>query len=104
MLFLYTIVRNITETLRKYPPIPFITRECVEDYQVRNTDVTLEKGTAIMIPTKSLHYDEDIFENPDEFNPERFTSKKKQSRHQYAYLPFGEGPRICIGLYIFNYT
>lgn len=44
-----------------------------------------------------MHYNEDIYENPEEFDPERFSAENKQKRRQYAYIPFGEGPRICIG-------
>lgn len=89
----------IPESLRKYPPLPFINRECVEDYKLPDTDITLEKGTGLLIPITSFHYDEEIFENPMEFDPERFSHENKQKRHQYAHIPFGEGPRICIGLY-----
>lgn len=85
------------ETLRKYPPLPFVTRKCVEDYTIPNTGITIDKGTGVLIPITNIHYDEDIYENPKEFNPERFTKENKQRRHPYAHIPFGEGPRICIG-------
>lgn len=90
------------ESLRKYPPAPFITRECVEDYKVPNTDVTIEKGIVVLIPVQNIHYNGDIYENPEVFDPERFNAKNKQGRHQYAHIPFGEGPRICIGLYSYE--
>lgn len=90
---------SILETLRKYPPLPFITRECVQDYTVPNTAVKLEKGEAVLIPIKNIHYDETIYENPTEFDPDRFSPENKHERHQYAHIPFGEGPRVCIGLY-----
>lgn len=50
-----------------------------------------------MIPIKNVHYDAQIYNNPEKFDPERFSSENKQKRHHYAHLPFGEGPRICIG-------
>lgn len=88
----------ILETLRKYPPLPFLTRECVQEYKIPDTDVIIEKGTKIMIPVKSIHYDSEIYEDPTKFDPDRFSVENKANRNQYAHLPFGEGPRICIGM------
>ncbi|XP_049830257.1 cytochrome P450 6B4-like [Schistocerca gregaria] len=45
-----------------------------------------------------LHYDRKFFRNPEKFDPEHFSEEQKASRHPYCYLPFGEGPRICIGM------
>lgn len=86
-----------TETLRKYPALPFVTRQCTETYKIPDTDITLEKGTNVIIPIQNIHYDEKIFENPMEFDPNRFSPENKRDRNSYAHIPFGEGPRICIG-------
>jgi cytochrome P450 len=59
--------------------------------------VTVEKGVQLVIPTEALHSDPQYFPEPDKFDPERFSEETKSSRHHYVYLPFGEGPRICIG-------
>ncbi|KAJ8936056.1 hypothetical protein NQ318_004957 [Aromia moschata] len=87
----------IDETLRKYPPVPFITRECVKEYKVPDDNLTIEKGIICTIPIRGIHYDEKYFENPNEFNPHRFSEDNKKTRHPYSHLPFGEGPRVCIG-------
>ena len=86
-----------SETLRKYPPVSFLTRECVRDYKLPDDDIVIEKGTMVVIPTLGLHYDEDYFPDAEKFDPERFSEENKNSRHRYVHLPFGEGPRMCIG-------
>lgn len=80
-----------------YPPAPVLTRECIEDYKVPGEDFIIEKGTIILIPIIGIHYDDDHYENAEVFDPDRFTPENKQKRHHYAHIPFGEGPRICIG-------
>ncbi|XP_073823361.1 probable cytochrome P450 6a14 [Musca autumnalis] len=88
----------ISETLRLHPALAFLQRVCMEDYQVPDTDIILEKGTAVAIPVKAIHYDPDIYENPNQFEPERFEPSEVQSRHPQSFLGFGDGPRNCIGL------
>ena len=87
----------INETLRKYPPVSHITRRCVKDYKTPDKDVVIEKGTMVFIPILAIHHDEEYYPEPEKFEPERFTEENRSKRHPYAHIPFGEGPRICIG-------
>ncbi|KAJ8973963.1 hypothetical protein NQ317_001369 [Molorchus minor] len=87
----------IDEALRMYPPLPMVTRTCVERYKLPGEDIVLDAGTRVIIPIAGLHFDEDYFKDPNTFDPERFNEENKKNIPQYSYLPFGEGPRICIG-------
>ncbi|RZC37404.1 p450 domain containing protein, partial [Asbolus verrucosus] len=88
----------IDESLRKYPPAPLTNRKCVKDYKVPGEDLIIEKGTTVIIPILAIHRDEEYYPDPEKFDPERFSEENKKSRHHYAHIPFGEGPRICIGM------
>jgi len=68
-----------------------------EDYKVPGTQQIIEKGTTIIIPVHSIHHDPEIYPDPKRFDPSRFEPEAIKTRHQYAYLPFGDGPRNCIG-------
>ena len=74
-----------------------LNRECSRPYKIPGTDTVLEKGIRVIIPVAPLHYDPMYYPEPNRFDPERFSEEEKQKRHHYVYLPFGEGPRICIG-------
>lgn len=78
-----------------------MSRECTEDYRIPNTDVVLEKGNKVFIPIKSIHWDEKVYEKPWIFDPERFSEENKIGRHPFSHIPFGEGPRICMGITVF---
>lgn len=95
--FLFFLISLFSETLRKYPPGFVMNRICTKDYKVPDSDYTIEKGTPINISVFGLHMDERYFPDPEKFDPDRFTEEQKSSRHHYTYLPFGEGPRVCIG-------
>ncbi|PSN51918.1 hypothetical protein C0J52_12804 [Blattella germanica] len=90
------------KTLRKFPPLPFLDRICARDYPFPAPSgkgtVIIPAGTAVYIPLLGLHYDPEYYPDPEKFNPERFSEENKQKRPGLTYLPFGDGPRICIGM------
>ncbi|GJQ64938.1 hypothetical protein Trydic_g7106 [Trypoxylus dichotomus] len=85
------------ENLRKYATVGFLNRKCVADFKLPNTDITIEKGTKIIVPVYALHNDPMYFPNPEKFDPERFSDENRSNIIPGTYLPFGEGPRYCIG-------
>ncbi|KAJ9577522.1 hypothetical protein L9F63_005895, partial [Diploptera punctata] len=87
-----------TETLRKYPAVPLLTRQCTETIKLRDTDLVVDKGTQIFLPIYALHHDPKYYPDPEKFDPERFNEEEVNKRPHFSYLPFGEGPRLCIGM------
>ena len=78
--------------MRLYPVIPLIIREGTKDYTLSD-GTFIEKGTSIIVPIFTSHRDPQYFPEPLKFNPDRFEDAPIRG----SYLPFGEGPRICIG-------
>lgn len=88
----------VSEALRMYPPATRIERSPYEDYVLGDTGVKVMKGELIAIPVYSMHHDPQYFPDPYTFNPERFSDENLSSIQPYTYLPFGAGPRNCIGM------
>ncbi|CAB3244134.1 unnamed protein product [Arctia plantaginis] len=86
----------IQETLRLYPPFPSIQRLCTKDYTIPGTKVVVEKGTIVLFPTLGIQRDEQYFEHASAFIPERWSEGRPQPPPG-VYMPFGDGPRYCIG-------
>lgn len=63
-----------------------------------DANIVLERGISVHIPVRAIHYDPEIYPEPNEFRPERFEAAAVQQRHPMAFLGFGDGPRNCIGL------
>ncbi|XP_023717552.1 cytochrome P450 9e2 isoform X2 [Cryptotermes secundus] len=88
----------VSETLRIYPPIGILERRCVQTYTLpAEPHYTLNPGDFVYIPVYALHHDPDYFPDPEKFDPERFSDENKGSIKACTYLPFGSGPRNCIG-------
>ena len=100
---LYELAQNIEyldcvikESQRLCPAAPQVNRECCEDYDLNG--IHIPAGTEIMIPIYVLHHDPNAWQNPEKFDPERFRGPAKDARHAFQFLPFGAGPRNCIGM------
>ncbi|GFS55307.1 cytochrome P450 3A21 [Trichonephila inaurata madagascariensis] len=88
----------ISETLRLYPPATRLERLAETNCKLGDSGITIPKGMIISIPNYALHQDPKLFPNPDKFDPDRFTAEERAKRDPYAYLPFGAGPRNCVGM------
>uniref|UniRef100_A0AAU7NIQ9 unspecific monooxygenase n=1 Tax=Maruca vitrata TaxID=497515 RepID=A0AAU7NIQ9_MARVT len=93
----------VSELLRLWPPGVSMDRICVQDYNLgkpndkAKRDFILRKGTGVAIPVWAFHRNPEFFPDPLKFDPERFSEENKHNIKPFAYLPFGVGPRNCIG-------
>lgn len=87
--------RVLTETMRLYPPAYYIPRETTEP--VVFDGYRIPEGQRVSLEVLHLHRDDRFFDAPDQFRPERWTDGRRQALHDFAYVPFGAGPRHCIG-------
>jgi len=85
------------ETMRLYPPAYAFSRRALRDVEIDG--YRIPKGWVVLIAPHTLHRRAEYFPEPEQFNPERFTPEREKQLPRYAYLPFGAGPRICIGMY-----
>ncbi|CAH0587992.1 unnamed protein product [Chrysodeixis includens] len=92
------LTKVFDETLRMYSIVEPLQRKATVDYKIPGTDVTIEKGTVLLISPRGIHYDEKYYPKPEVFDPNRFDADVAGSRHPCAYLPFGLGQRNCIGM------
>lgn len=89
-------VRQVfSEAMRLYPPAPIITRAALRDFRLGEHDIPA--GTILYVPIYAVHRHTALWEEPERFDPSRFEPEKVKERHRYAYMPFGAGPRVCIG-------
>jgi len=83
------------ETMRLFPPAPFIVREAINDDIV--DDITIDADSVLFVNTWQLHRHQILWKHPDAFMPERFLGDGKSPIDRFQYLPFGVGERVCIG-------
>jgi cytochrome P450 len=86
----------IDETMRLYPIAAIVERIASNDYEYKSWK--LKKDQLIIVPILALHRDPEYHPDPDEFRPERFSEENKAKRENEAFMPFGTGPRNCIGM------
>ena len=72
-------------------------RTCTKPWKIPDSDITIPSGTEILMPISAIHRDPEFWDSPDEFIPERFSSENKVRIKGGTYLPFGTGPRQCLG-------
>lgn len=116
--------RCLMETLRMYPPVPVIARELKQDVRLSNShflclhtqqcfrisstvywfiflseskNIVIPGGCTVVIGTYKVHRRDDIYPNPNVFNPDNFLPENCANRHYYAFVPFSAGPRSCVG-------
>lgn len=90
----------ISETARMYSVVCTLIREATKTYKVPNDSLVIEKGQKIIIPMYNIHHDPRYYPNPQIFDPERFSPEQKSKRLNGTFIPFGDGPRMCIGICI----
>jgi cytochrome P450 len=86
----------LEEALRLYPPVPFMSREAIGPDVLAGRRI--RAGTVVTVSPFLLHRHRLLWKDPDVFDPERFLGAHRDSIDRYAYLPFGAGPRVCIGM------
>lgn len=87
----------IKESLRKYPPVPRVERRVGSKEGYELAGIHLEYGTLVEISVQSVHHNPEYYPKPDEYNPDRFMPENRDELIPYTYLPFGLGPRNCVG-------
>jgi cytochrome P450 len=86
----------LKESMRLYPPVPLMTRQAVAD--TRLGDHPIRAGSSVVMPIYAIHRHAKRWEDPDAFDPARFAAEREAAIPRYQYMPFGAGPRICIGM------
>ncbi|KAI2474237.1 cytochrome P450 9e2-like [Diabrotica virgifera virgifera] len=92
----------VSESLRKWPANVVVDRECTKDYTIQpklpgEVALHLPEKSSVWLPIIGIHRDPEFYPDPEKFDPERFSDENKHKINPYAYLPFGLGPRNCIG-------
>jgi cytochrome P450 len=86
----------LKESMRVYPPVPMLSRQAIADITIGGH--AIKAGTSIVMPIYAIHRHHKRWRDPDVFDPTRFAPENEAGISRYQYLPFGAGPRICIGM------
>ena len=87
----------ILESSRRYTVTPILFRHCTKDYLLPGTDIRIKRGWEVHLFPAGIHMDPDIYPDPEEFDPSRFTREARAARHPMALQAFGQGQRNCVG-------
>jgi cytochrome P450 len=85
----------VKESMRLYPPAGGATRQPLKDIELGG--YVIPEGSNVAISSYAMHRDPALFPDPERFDPDRFNPEREAKIPKYAYLPFGAGPRVCIG-------
>ncbi|MEO1336525.1 MAG: cytochrome P450, partial [Myxococcota bacterium] len=87
--------RVFQESLRLYPPIWTIARQATEDDELGG--LRIKAGTIVLISPFVIHRHPELWPDPERFDPDRFLPHAVETRDRLAWMPFGAGPRVCVG-------
>ncbi|XP_033116012.1 cytochrome P450 3A24-like [Anneissia japonica] len=93
---MYYLDQIIQETLRLYPSGPSTDRLCTSTWT--HDGLTIEKGVGVIVPIWAIHHNPNVWSDPERFDPDRFSKENKEKHHPMAWIPFGHGPRNCVGM------
>lgn len=93
---LVLVQQVVKESMRLFPPVPMMSRQAVADTRIGNHDI--KAGTSVIVPIYAIHRHRKRWEDPDRFDPARFAPALEARMERHQYMPFGAGPRICIGM------
>jgi cytochrome P450 len=85
----------LNETMRLFTPGPFVLRQATRDVELG--PISVRKGTEVWCHLYVLHRSPHLWDQPAAFDPDRFSQERSRGRHRFAFIPFGAGPRVCIG-------
>ncbi|XP_014468366.1 PREDICTED: cytochrome P450 6j1-like [Dinoponera quadriceps] len=91
----------INESQRLYPILPCMGKICTEEFELKSSDglsCRIHPGTEIFVNVYEIHRNPKYWPNPEVFDPDRFSSERRTEIQKYTFLPFGEGPRICVAM------
>ena len=86
----------LKESMRLYPPVPIMSRQAIAATTIEGLDV--QRGMSLLMPIYAIHRHERRWDRPDVFDPMRFAPSREEEIPRYQYMPFGAGPRVCIGM------